>query len=110
MHDFVRRTQEEILVARTRNVGEETAASSKRNLSDGDLEKRLKEEFTDYMKSIVTKQSTRSDNNKVQTREMRHQALQQILFEKNTGSTADLKVEDIASHIGKELRAGWKTG
>lgn len=72
-----------------------------------ELETKLKSEFTDYTKSIVTKQSANPKAQKPQSKEQRKTALNQIRLEKVTDE--EIGVGDIANYIGKELKAGWAT-
>lgn len=137
LNEFIRREREKILLTRSKPVEETTMASSAGDLSKSvdarksvksrfkeaelpnikpgakpkpvPLEMQIKGEFTDYMKSILTRQSKNPNHQKPQSKDARKGILSQVRFDKGERDHEEVEVDDIANHIQRELRAGWRT-
>ena len=73
----------------------------------------LKDEITEYVKSMVTKSNVGSIQSKPQSKATRKVLLDEIKREKaagDFGSDEQVLIQDIATHIQKDLRKGWQNG
>ena len=104
-------------IMQKRKAGEATTCASStkdlKGLQTDAIQNVLKDEITEYVKSIVTKSNTTTIQQKPQSKATRKLLLDEIKRERAAGDGLDdeqVHIQDIAAHIHKDLRKGWQNG